>query len=80
MIESTNGWTAENYDHVQSPFEAHTRIRWDWHNNGEFRVHVDWDVPSELILNDPDEFERQLWQKANQSKADWLMEQDALNG
>lgn len=76
-IESTNDWTAENYDHVTSPYETLTRIRWDWFNGGEFRSHVDWDVPTELILNDPAEFERLLLERANRSKSEWLMEQDA---
>lgn len=76
MLESTNNWEVKNYDHLDSQYKDHTLITFDLYNGDDFRVHIDWDVPSELILNDPVEFDSFYQNRINQAKSDWLMEQD----
>lgn len=80
MIESTNDWTVENYDHKDSTYEKHTLIVFDLYNGPEFRTHVEWDVPTELILNDPEEYARLAQERVNRAKSDWLFAQEALDG
>lgn len=76
MIESTNNWEVKNLDHLDSQYPKHTLISFDLYNGDELRTHINWDVPSELILNNPDEYERMYITRINQAKTDWLMEQD----
>ena len=75
-IESTNNWEVKNKDHLDSQYKDHTLVTFDLYNGNDLRVHVDWDVPSELILNDPAEYDRLYQTKINETKSDWLMEQD----
>jgi hypothetical protein len=75
-IESTNDWEVKNYNHLESQYKDHTLIVFDLYNGDELRTHIDWDIPTELILNDPEEFERMYQTRINQAKSDWLMEQD----
>ena len=76
MLESTNNWTVKNEDHLDSQYKDHTLVTFDLYNGNDLRVHIDWDVPSELILNVPVEFESFYQNRINQAKSDWLMEQD----
>lgn len=75
-IESTNNWEVKNYDHKESSVVEHTLIVFDLYNGDDLRVSVKWDVPTELILNDPDQYQAFYQNRINEAKSDWLVEQD----
>ena len=75
-IESTNNWEVKNYDHKESKIADHTLIVFDLYNGDELGTHIDWEVPTELILNEPEQYEIFYQHRINQAKSDWLMEQD----
>jgi len=74
-LESTNDWTIRN---LTTKFgEKEFTVTFDHYKNGNYRCSVEFTISPEEYETD---FDRMKIEASNQAKADWLLEQEALNG